>query len=321
MQIQRTAIVTVAALLATGAASAADQGLLNLIMPDAKVVIGLEVEQAKASPFGQFLLSQAQPGEPELQKLMAETGFNPEKNVSEVLIASTGPQQTSSRGLVLARGSFNVAKIETAAQTHGGALTSFSGVDVLTHPGDKQSKALAFPNASTAIAGDLAAVEAAITRLHGGAGLSQQMQNTVQTASAGSDFWFVTLAPLSEFSASIPDQSVGNAMKGSNLFQTVQQASGGVKFGDPVKISGLAQTDSAKDAQSLVDAIRFLAGLMTMNRQKDPAAAMVASLVDLMQLQATANTMTLSMSIPEKQLESLVASVRAQHQGTPNPQH
>lgn len=313
MTIQRTAIAAVAALLATGAASAADQGLLNLVMPEAKVVIGLQVDQAKLSPFGQYLLSQAQPGDPGFQKLLGETGFDPRKNVSEILIASNGPQQSGSKGLVLARGSFNVAKIESAAQFHGGTVTTFSGVDVITRPGEKDAKALAFPDGSTAIAGDVASVQGAITRLRGGAGLTEQMQATVQTASAGSDFWFVTLAPLSEFSASIPDQGVGNAMKGSNLFQTVQQASAGIKFGDPVKISGQALTASAKDAQALVDAIRFLTGLVTMNRQKDPAAGMIASLVDLVQLQANDSTMTFSMSIPEKQLESLVASVRAHH--------
>ena len=314
MSIQRVTIPAAMALWAAASAFAADQGLLKLVMPDAKVVLGLEVDQAKASPFGQYLLSQVPSGEQGLQKLMAETGFNPEKNVSEILIASNGPQQSASRGLILARGSFNVAKIETAAQANGGTVTSFSGVDVITHSHEKQVRALAFPNDSTAIAGDLAAVQNAIGQLHGAPGLSQRMQNTVQTASAGGDFWFVTLAPLADFSAVVPDQSMGNAMKGSNLFQTVQQASGGVKFGDPVKVSGQALTSTAQDAQSLVDAIRFIAGLMTMNRQKDPAAGMMASLVDLMQLQATANTMTFSISVPEKQLESLLATVRTQHQ-------
>ena len=313
MSIQRFTIAAGVALWAAGSGLAADQGLLNLVMPDAKVVLGLEVDQAKGSLFGQYLLSQVPSGEPGLQKLIAETGFNPEKNISEILIASTGPQQSASRGLVLARGSFNVAKIETAAQANGGTVTSFSGVPVITHVHEKQTKALAFPNDSTAIAGDLSSVENAIGRLHGGAGLSEQMQSTVQAASAGGDFWFVTLAPLSDFSIGIPDPSVSNAMKGSNLFQSVQQASGAVKFGDPVKVSGQALTNSAQDAQSLVDAVRFLTGLITMNRQKDPAAGIIASLVDLMQLQANANTMTFSMSIPEKQLESLVATVHAQH--------
>ncbi len=297
-------------LLATGLASAADQNLVNLIMPEAKVVIGIEVDQARPSPFGQYLLAQIQPGDPALQKLMTETGFDPRKSISEILIASTGPHLAKASGLVLARGTFDIARIESAAQAHGGTITPYAGVDMVTHSGAKEARAIAFPDDTTAILGDVASVQGAITRLHGAEGPSQQMQNTIQTAGTGNDFWFVTLVPLASFSSNIPDQSVNNAMKGSNLFQTVQQASGGVKFGDPVRVTGQALTGSQKDAQSLVDAVRFLTGLVTMNRQKDPAAAVIASLVDAMQIQASANTMTVSLSIPEKQLESLINSAR-----------
>ena len=36
--------------------SAADPTLLNMIMPDAKVVAGVNVSKAETSPFGQFVL-------------------------------------------------------------------------------------------------------------------------------------------------------------------------------------------------------------------------------------------------------------------------
>jgi len=300
----------VASLAVTGA-FAADQNLLNLVMPDAKVVFGIQVDQAKASPFGQYMLSQVKPDDPGLQKLMTETGFDPRKNISEVLIASTGPHQPGANGLVLARGSFDPAKVQSAAQAHGGTVTQFSGVAVITgnkdHEGDLHS--IAFPDSSTAILGDTASVQGAIGRLHGGGGLTPQLQTAVQNASAGNDLWFVTLAPLSQFAVAVPDPSVNNAMQGSNLFQSVQQASAGVKFGDTVKVNGQAVTNSEKDAQALVDAVRFLLGMVTMNAQKDPAAAMVASLVNALQLQASANTMILSLAVPEKQLEALVQNV------------
>jgi len=37
--------------------SAADPQLLNLVMPDVKVMADINVEQAKTSPFGQFVLA------------------------------------------------------------------------------------------------------------------------------------------------------------------------------------------------------------------------------------------------------------------------
>ena len=44
----------------SGVLSAADPMLLNLVMPDAKVVAGVNVQQAKGTLFGQYILSQMQ---------------------------------------------------------------------------------------------------------------------------------------------------------------------------------------------------------------------------------------------------------------------
>ena len=40
------------------AANAADTQLLSMVMPDAKVVAGVNVDSAKASPFGRYVLAQ-----------------------------------------------------------------------------------------------------------------------------------------------------------------------------------------------------------------------------------------------------------------------
>jgi len=303
-------------LLATGMALAAEQNLLNLVMPDAKVVIGINIDQAKASPFGQYLLGQMPADDPGLQKFLAVTGFDPRKNISQVVIASAGPaQNANSDGFVAVKGTFDVTKIEAAAQEQGASMTPFSGVEVISGP--HVDKVVAFPNDSTAILGDRASVQAAISRFQGAAGLSAANQTTVQTASAGQDAWFVALAPISQF---VPSGAANGGPLGAsgNLFTKVQQASGGVKFGDPVKVSAEAVTDSAQDAQAMVDALRFLIGMLAMNKQNDPVAAMVSNLLDALQLGASANTMTLSLSIPESQLESLVTAMQKQQQ---NQQH
>ena len=56
-------IVALIALFTVSAAlsAAADPQLLNLVMPDAQVMAGVNVEQAKTTPFGQYVLSQIQP--------------------------------------------------------------------------------------------------------------------------------------------------------------------------------------------------------------------------------------------------------------------
>src|SRR5580658_4992959 len=93
--------------LSSGAAFAADPQLMNLVMPDAKVLAGVNATSAVASPFGQFILAkigQMPPG------FVAATGFNPLQDVSEIL-AATAADPSSPSGLILARGSFPVDKI------------------------------------------------------------------------------------------------------------------------------------------------------------------------------------------------------------------
>ena len=55
----------------SGALSAADPLLLNLVMPEAKVLAGVNVEQAKGTQFGQFVLDQLQTHDAQMQQLVA----------------------------------------------------------------------------------------------------------------------------------------------------------------------------------------------------------------------------------------------------------
>ena len=91
-----------------------------------------------------------------------------------------------------------------------------------------------------------------------------------------------------------------------NLLQAIQQASGGVKFaGDGVHVNGEAVARSEKDAEALRDVVKFLAGLVQLNKDSDPKAQQLASLLDTMQVSVANSTMQLSLSIPESLMEQL----------------
>src|SRR3954447_23543444 len=102
----------------SGVLSAADSILLNLVMPDAKVIAGVNVEQAKGTQFGQYILDQIQSHDAEMQKLITLTVCDPRAYVREVLVASNGNAQ-SKTGLALARGNFDPARITAAALAAG----------------------------------------------------------------------------------------------------------------------------------------------------------------------------------------------------------
>jgi hypothetical protein len=294
-------------------AFAADPALLQMVMPDAQVVAGLQVTQAKGSLFGQYVLSHLSVNDTKLGEFTSQTGFDPTKDVSDIVIASNWkPNTPGNRWLVLADGTFNVAKITAAAQANGGVPTTYQGVNLVTHSASSNTQvatAFAFFGTTTALAGDITSVEAAIARKQSNAPTDSNVFNKAQQVSANNDFWFVTLVPLSNFSGAIPDPNLSGAMQG-NLFAAINQASGGVRFGDTVTISAEAVTRSEKDAQALVDVVKFFAGLVQLNKQNNPTAGQVATLLDTLQTSTSGNTTTISLAIPELQLEQLLNSAQ-----------
>jgi hypothetical protein len=292
-------------------AFAADPALLQMVMPDSQVLAGLQVTQAKNSLFGQYVLSHLSVNDSKLQEFTAQTGFDPTQDVSEIVMASNFTQSASAKHwLVLADGTFNVSKITAAAQANGAVPGTYQGVNLVTHTAASSSQpatAFAFFGTATALAGDIASVKAAIDRKQSNAPTDGTVLTQAQLVSANNDFWFVTLVPLSNFAGAIPDSNLSGAMQG-NLFAAINQASGGVRFGDTVTISAEAVTRSAKDAQALVDVVKFFAGLVQLNKQNNGAAGQVATLLDTLQTSASGNTTTISLAIPEAQLEQLLNS-------------
>ena len=229
------------------------------------------------------------------------------------MVASNWKQNTpDNHWIVAAHGTFNIPKITATAQANGGAIVPYQGVNIVTRLANSDSQVdtvLAFLDGSTALVGDPTSVKAAIDRKKSNAPADGAVLAKAQSISSGKDFWFVTLVPLSNFSAAIPDPNLSGAMQG-NLLAAINQMSGGIRFGDTVTISAEAVTRSEKDAQALVDVVKFFAGLVQLNRQKDPAAGQVATLLDTLQTSTAGNITTISLAIPEQQLEQLLNSAR-----------
>src|SRR5580658_8494055 len=292
-------------------AFAADPSLLQAVIPDAQVVAGLQVDSAKSSLFGQYVLSHLSVNDTKLEQFASETGFDPRHDVSEVVVASNWKQNSAdNHWIVAAHGTFNIPKITATAQANGGAIVPYQGVNIVTRLANSDAQVdtvLAFLDSSTALVGDPTSVRAAIDRKTTNTPIDSSVLTKAQAISSGKDFWFVTLVPLSNFSSSIPDANLSSAMQG-NLLAAINQVSGGIRFGDTVTISAEAVTRSEKDAQALVDVVKFFAGLVQLNRQKDPAAGQVATLLDTLKTTTAGNITNISLAIPEAQLEQLLNS-------------
>lgn len=298
----------IALLLAAGSAYAAiDPALLALVPTDTNILMGMQVDQAQSSAFGQFLLSQAG-SNAGLDQFATATGFDPRRDLKQVLVTSTGK---NSGGLVLGRGVFQTDKLATAAALSGAAKSTYSGIDIYT-PNKSPNGTLAFLNQSTVLIGDAALIHAAIDRYRSGAPSSNPLGMRANDLSNQYQAWFVTssvaaLNNLPGASGQIPPGAV----------QSIIQVAGGLTLGvSAVTVALEAATRTDQDAQALVDVARFFTSMVQMNRNNDPNAARAASIVDSASITASGSVMKLSVAVPEKDLEAMVTQPK---QATTNP--
>ena len=286
--------------LLAGLLPAADPQLVGLLMPDAKVVAGINVEQARNSAFGQFLLSRAPGNGQGFQQLAGLTGFDPRTDLREVLMASRG--DASHTGLIVARGVFNAAKIFDAARADGQVTTLYNGVEMLNGKGG--NGAVAFLDGSIAIAGDADSVRGALDRRNAPAILDPLLTAKMAALSASQDAWTVSIVPVAGLKPTTPNENLNSLLQG-DLLKSVQQASAGVKFGTVVQFSGEAVASTDKDATALADVVRFGASMLQMNAPQS-AGATVAALLQSLAVKTDGATVTVGVGIPETMLENLV---------------
>jgi hypothetical protein len=292
--------VVAAVLLAAAAAPAAvDPALLDLVMPDAQVLAGMQVQQSLASPFGQYFLTQI-PINDGVGKFAAATGFDLRRDVREILVASVGGTfgaGNANPGLILVRGTFEPSRIAALATLAGSSVTPDNGVVVITPPQNAAGTSFAFLDSSTLAIGDRASVQGAVARHAANAVFSGPLGQQAQIASGANDAWLTTLTPLAQF------------MRGATtpvppaLLQTVGGISAGVHFdAGAVTLLGEISTASEKDAQSMADMLKFLAAMLQANKNQNPQAA---TLLQSAQFTVTGPVMRMSLSVPEQQMEQI----------------
>jgi len=300
----------------SGALSAADPQLLNLVMPDAKVLAGVNVEQAKGTQFGQYVLNQLQTEDKHMQELVALTGFDPRRDVRELLVASDGVPEGKT-GLALAKGNFDVAKITAAATLHGVTGEVYKGITILSGPNKKEA-GIAFLDAFTVAAGDIASVKGAIDRLSSPQSLPAAVTVKVNLWSNSQDAWGITTVPPASLNPHVTQQAKAGARAQNpgqngmqnpmaapimNATQNVLAAAGGVKFGALVVFSGEAECDTAQNATTLGDVVKLLVNLAQMQASQDATAQ---ALIKSVTVNTNGNVLKVSASLPQDVFQNML---------------
>lgn len=302
-----------AATLLAGSLMAADPELLSLAAPDSQVIAGINVERALLSPLGQFGVAQAtQASGNDLQKMIELTGFDPRRDLREILISAKG-QPGNGSVLMLARGAFDIPKI-MAGIPGGGTAVTYKGVSILQ---PSKTQALAFPDSTLAIFGEPADVNAAIDRKTAPTSINSALAVEVNRVSATEDAWFVSTTPISKLQ---PTPTSGpNPLA---MLSKVQQAIGGVTFGANVVVSLQAVSETAQDASTL--AMLLKAAGIGLSGNSDLQATTAAELLKSLNVTSDGPVTKISWSMPESQIEQMIQATHPNngttHESTVPPQ-
>jgi hypothetical protein len=313
-------------LAAAAAYGASDPRLVGLLMPDAKVIAGLQVAECQNMPFGQFLLKQI-PVNAGLDNFVAATGFDPRTDLAELAAASAG----DNRWLIVGRGVFQATRIAGLAELSGATVTQYRGVDLIAGPanGGRGARArganpggaapngttpngasgavmngVAFLDSSTVLIGEVTLIKSAIDRRASGTVFNGPLAVKAQEVSGSNQAWAATFTPLSEVIPGLAGVTGASAPQ-ANLLQAITGVSVGLRLGaSDVTLKGEAVTRSDKDAQALVDVVHFLMSMAQANRA-NPQGGNVATLADSASVTAKGASMLLTVTVPEQQLEQL----------------
>ena len=282
-----------------GRLPAADSSMLNLLMPDAKVVSGVDVERTRNSPFGQYFLNQMGARESGLEKFKEMTGLDPRKDVYEIVVASSdsgASLQTGGAGsVVIVRGAFDPSKLMQLASAHG-TVTSYNGTQVI-----EADSAWVGLLGNLLVAGPQPGVKSAIDRFRSAKKADAVLVSRIQAASSRHDAWFLTTVSPGALAGNLSSNpNIKGAMSG-DLVQGIENISAGVKFGANVIVSGEAMARSNQDATALVDVMRFFASMAQSNGGKSGAMGML----DAVQMTADGRTVKFSLTTPEQEFEKL----------------
>jgi hypothetical protein len=251
-------------LMASGALSAAvDPALLDMAPPDTRILFGLDVQKALASPFGHFALSRMPEQSASLLHFAATTGFDLRRDLRELVLASSSGMRGKPMkdGVVLARGVFEpgvfqMNKLSALAGNMHARVSSYAGVPLIA-PADSGSGVIAILDAATLAVGSESAVEGVIKRHQQRFLFSGPLADKARAASVNTDAWMATVTPLGDLI------SVAAVPLPSAFTQAVTESAASVRFDTSgATLSAELLTRSASDAAALAGTFKVVAGML-----------------------------------------------------------
>jgi hypothetical protein len=281
---------------------ALDRSLVALLPPHATSLVGVDVERLKRTPvWRQFEERSAR--DSHFEELARETGFDPRRDVYELLVASGGPGQL----VALACGSFDTAAWTRVLKENKAVSETYRGFELLGPEDAHKQGRFAFLDNRTVLAGSRTEVLAAIDRkIGGGPSLlaNTALLNRAQAISGTHPVWAVSDSPgqiVARGFGGSPDARVSNFAR---IFSSMRAATFALdlSFGLELRASGVCGT--AEDARTLADAARGVVALGRLSAsQQDPE---LMAVFDGIRVEQRGNELDVAVRLDPASLEKLL---------------
>jgi hypothetical protein len=277
---------------ALNASSVPDE--MAYVPADATVVAFADVRAIMDSEL-RARLKEAMPGQQGQKEFQDKTGIDIERDIDYVVASMTNISEGHPNGLVVARGRFDVVRLEGLVREHGGTVGDYRGKRLITSPDSGEQFTMAFLEPGLVAVGGSEAVKHAIDAQMSAASVTgnAEMMDLVNDIAASHNAWAVGRFDILANQANLPEQ-LARQIPPVQWFAAAGQINGGV--------SGTLRAEARDDqsAQQLRDVVRGFLALAQMQGQNDPK---LAALAQSLQLSGDGKTVALSFTVPAELLQ------------------
>jgi hypothetical protein len=271
---------------------------LQYVPADATVIAFADVRSIMDSEFRQRLKQNLPIPQDDKAEFQDKTGIDVEQDIDYVVAAMTAIDAGQPSGLVVARGRFDVVKLEGLAREHGGVVEEYNGKRIIsaTHGGDApHSGTMAFLEPGLVAIGTTAAVRKAIDAQLSAQSITtnSEMMDLVSDIERSNNAWAVGRFDVLASQAKLPEQ-VASRIPALKYFAAAGHINGGV--------SGMvrAEANDEKSAEDLRQVVNGLLALARLQGQNDPK---IQAISQSLQLSGTGKTVSLSFTLPAELLQ------------------
>jgi hypothetical protein len=294
--------------------SSAGPAELKLVPEDAAVVVYANVKQVMSSDLRQRLRQFGGPTDEGRNEIKTETGIDIEKDIDYVVGFMARRQADAAagdtNGLILARGRFDQAKLETFAQSKGAAIEDYKGKRIIRPRAEggaegaklERDLAVAFLDRGLVAMGS----EPMIRRAIDGTGtMSKSALDNVEMMKLIADQRDASMWAVGQFDAISSQAKLPQEVTDRIPPITWFSASGHVNGGVQVMVKAETKTDEA--ATSLRDIVRGFVALAKMQAGNRPEAQ---ALWPSVEMGGTGKTVSLSFGVTTQLMDAMTPKRR-----------